>query len=270
MNLKPVRCWHNETSLPFCHDSCSLAWVDGVGEAYGCNGRYRERAQYLPAGPKDRDEEPSHEQIRHLTCRTARRRPSGRVIYNQRVRGHRRLSADEKGPTDPGLWQEATCAPSRGHPKRGGSFGSTFLGSWLNRAASDGLDGSIEPEDPVIDRRTFLAGTGAVLLAAPLAAEAQPAGKVPRVGYLSSGSSSDLARQRRFEAFRHGLLDLGYVEGRNVALEPRWAGAYDEYPRPRGRANPFEGGRYRSVGWVSDAGRPTSDQDNPDRHVGRH
>jgi len=82
----------------------------------------------------------------------------------------------------------------------------------------------------VINRRTFLAGAGAVLLAAPLAAEAQPAGKVPRVGYLSSGSSSDPARQRRFEAFRQGLLDLGYVEGRNVALEPRWAGAYDEYP----------------------------------------
>jgi len=70
----------------------------------------------------------------------------------------------------------------------------------------------------------------AVLVVAPLAAEAQPAGKVPRVGYLSSGSSSDPARQRRFEAFRQGLLDLGYVEGRNVALEPRWAGAYDEYP----------------------------------------
>jgi putative tryptophan/tyrosine transport system substrate-binding protein len=82
----------------------------------------------------------------------------------------------------------------------------------------------------VIDRRTFLTGTGAVLVVAPLAAEAQPAGKVPRVGYLSSGSSSDPARQRRFEAFRQGLLDLGYVEGRNVALEPRWAGAYDEYP----------------------------------------
>jgi putative tryptophan/tyrosine transport system substrate-binding protein len=81
-----------------------------------------------------------------------------------------------------------------------------------------------------MERRMFLAGTGAILLAAPLAAEAQPAGTVPRVGYLSSGSPSDPARQRRFEAFRHGLLDLGHVEGRNVALEPRWAGAYDEYP----------------------------------------
>ena len=56
----------------------------------------------------------------------------------------------------------------------------------------------------VMDRRVFLAGAVA-LLAAPLAAEAQQAAKIPRVGYLSPGSSSDPARQRRFEAFRQGL-----------------------------------------------------------------
>ena len=44
----------------------------------------------------------------------------------------------------------------------------------------------------MIDRRTFLAGTGAVLLAAPLAAEAQPSGKVYRIGFLTPRSSSDL------------------------------------------------------------------------------
>ena len=43
----------------------------------------------------------------------------------------------------------------------------------------------------MIDRRTFLVGTGAVLLAAPLAAEAQSAGKAPRIGYLSMFSSSN-------------------------------------------------------------------------------
>jgi len=40
-----------------------------------------------------------------------------------------------------------------------------------------------------MDRRTFLAGTGAVLLAAPLAAEGQQAGKVARIGYLSNGTA---------------------------------------------------------------------------------
>jgi putative ABC transport system substrate-binding protein len=54
---------------------------------------------------------------------------------------------------------------------------------------------------------------------------------VPRVGYISPGSSSDPVRLRRFESFRQGLRELGYVEGRNIALEPRWAeGKYDRYP----------------------------------------
>ena len=70
------------------------------------------------------------------------------------------------------------------------------------------------------------------LLVAPLAAAAaQPLEKVPRVGYLSPGSSSDPVRLRRFEAFRQGLRDLGYVEGQTIALEARWAeGRYERYP----------------------------------------
>jgi putative ABC transport system substrate-binding protein len=70
------------------------------------------------------------------------------------------------------------------------------------------------------------------LLVAPLAAVvAQPREKVPRVGYLSPGSSADPARLRRFEAFRQGLHELGYIEGRTIALEPRWAeGQYERYP----------------------------------------
>jgi putative ABC transport system substrate-binding protein len=60
---------------------------------------------------------------------------------------------------------------------------------------------------------------------------AQPAENVPRVGYISPGSSADPFRLRRFEAFRQGLRELGYVEGRNVVLEPRWAeGKYERYP----------------------------------------
>ena len=82
-----------------------------------------------------------------------------------------------------------------------------------------------------MDRRVFMASLASGLLAAPMAGEAQPWEKVPRIGYLSPGSSSDSARLRRFEAFRQGLRERGYVEGQNVAIESRWAeGKYDRYP----------------------------------------
>jgi putative ABC transport system substrate-binding protein len=75
-------------------------------------------------------------------------------------------------------------------------------------------------EDPVIDRRTFLAGTGAVLLAAPLAAEAQQAGRVYRVGHLSSFDGPDV----NHAAFWEKLRELGWVEGKNITVEHRYGG----------------------------------------------
>src|SRR5262245_42631207 len=64
------------------------------------------------------------------------------------------------------------------------------------------------------------------LLVAPLAANAQHAAKVPRLGLLIPGSSSAFAP--RIEAFRHGLRDLGYVEGRNITIEYRFAEGQDD------------------------------------------
>src|SRR6266568_4502709 len=79
----------------------------------------------------------------------------------------------------------------------------------------------------VIDRRTFLAGTGAVLLAAPLATEAQQAAKVARIGYLTDSPAGG----PRLEAFFQGLRDLGHVEGRNLVIEYRYAeGKSERYP----------------------------------------
>jgi ABC-type uncharacterized transport system substrate-binding protein len=75
----------------------------------------------------------------------------------------------------------------------------------------------------VIDRRTFLAGTGAVLLAAPSAAEAQPAGKVPRIGIVSTFPLEHPQARELSDAFRQGLRELGYVEGRNIVIEYRSA-----------------------------------------------
>ncbi len=64
------------------------------------------------------------------------------------------------------------------------------------------------------------------ILLAPPAAEAQPPGKVYRIGFLSTVSSS--AAVPRVEAFRLGLRELGYVEGQNITIEYRWAEGRDE------------------------------------------
>ena len=71
-----------------------------------------------------------------------------------------------------------------------------------------------------MDRRAFLAGA-AGLLAAPLAAEAQQPGKVPRVGFLTAFSPSDFPLWRK--GFQQGLRDFGYTEGDNIVVEYRYA-----------------------------------------------
>jgi putative ABC transport system substrate-binding protein len=64
------------------------------------------------------------------------------------------------------------------------------------------------------------------LLSAPHGAEAQPPGKMHRVGLLGATSASGL--ERYVEAFRDGLRQLGYVEGRDIAIEYRFAeGGYE-------------------------------------------
>src|SRR2546422_6587647 len=68
----------------------------------------------------------------------------------------------------------------------------------------------------VIDRRTFLAGTGAVLLAVSLPAEAQPR-KIPRLCFLTFDPGTP--QSTRFTPFFQGLRDLGYVDGRNIAID---------------------------------------------------
>jgi putative ABC transport system substrate-binding protein len=59
------------------------------------------------------------------------------------------------------------------------------------------------------------------LLAAPLAAEAQQAARVYRIGLLETGSLE--GRAPLWEAFRQGMRELGYVEGRSVVFEARGA-----------------------------------------------
>jgi putative ABC transport system substrate-binding protein len=74
-------------------------------------------------------------------------------------------------------------------------------------------------------RRGFLVTTGSAVLALPLAAAA-PSAKSARVAFL--GAESAATSQHFLNAFREGLRERGYVEGRDLVLEQRWAEGRDE------------------------------------------
>ena len=78
-------------------------------------------------------------------------------------------------------------------------------------------------------RRDFITRFGVVAAAWPLAARAQQAGKVPRIGFLGRHRRDVCPR---IEAVRQGLRDFGYIDGTNITIEYRWAeGHYDRLPQ---------------------------------------
>src|SRR6266478_2150311 len=74
-----------------------------------------------------------------------------------------------------------------------------------------------------MNRRMFLAGTGAVLLATPLAAKAQQADRVRLIGVLMAYAQSDRVAQSWLAAFRGALSKLGWTEGSSLRIELRWS-----------------------------------------------
>jgi putative ABC transport system substrate-binding protein len=124
----------------------------------------------------------------------------------------------------PGLTRVAVL----GNPKTAPS--SSFAVSDPKRLRASGRDGQTvmtEPPSPLrmllsrhTRRRDFMALIGGVLAAWPLAARAQQSHRVPRIGVLLLGTPTSFAA--RTQAFVEGLRDLGYVEGRTIAIEWKW------------------------------------------------
>jgi hypothetical protein len=131
----------------------------------------------------------------------------------------------------PGAGARDLGAPAVGHGKRllvaaragvPTTGGSSRPGRWCALYRSARLPGIMR----LIGLAVVLA-LGLVLV--PLAVEAQPSAKVHRIGFLGSGTASSM--EPRVEALRAGLRELGYVEGRNIVIEYRWAeGKYDRLP----------------------------------------
>jgi putative tryptophan/tyrosine transport system substrate-binding protein len=94
--------------------------------------------------------------------------------------------------------------------------------------AYSGIVSGVIGRQPVrLKRIAFAIVTALTVFLAGGSPKAQQATKVPRVGFLNPVDRS----APHFEAFRQGLADLGYVEGRNIAIEPRFAeGQYERFP----------------------------------------
>jgi putative ABC transport system substrate-binding protein len=77
-------------------------------------------------------------------------------------------------------------------------------------------------------RREFITLLGSAVVAWPAGASAQQAAKIPRIGFLRFGPAA--ASTNRVEALQAGLRQLGYVEGKNIVIEFRWAEKVDQLP----------------------------------------
>ena len=83
----------------------------------------------------------------------------------------------------------------------------------------------------MILRAALAAALAVGILITPIVAEAQPAAKVPRIGYLVTGSLESPETRVALDAFRQGLRERGYVEGQNILIEYRAAdGKIERFP----------------------------------------
>src|ERR1041384_2472766 len=72
-------------------------------------------------------------------------------------------------------------------------------------------------------RREFIGGLGAAAIGTPRAAHAQQGARARRIGVLLPAAADDAVFQARLAAFHQGLALLGWIVGRHVRIDPRWA-----------------------------------------------
>ncbi len=82
----------------------------------------------------------------------------------------------------------------------------------------------------MMDRRAFLSTMVGGLLAAPLVAEGQQAGKIYQIGWLASKLLADSETRALAEAFAQGLRSHGWIEGENITIVRRYAEGPERYP----------------------------------------
>src|SRR5271169_419580 len=82
-----------------------------------------------------------------------------------------------------------------------------------------------------IPRRKFITALGGAVVTWPSAARSQQQERMRRVGVLIGTAESDPESQRRVEALQQGLLEAGWIEGRNIRLEYRFGGGDPERMR---------------------------------------
>jgi hypothetical protein len=119
------------------------------------------------------------------------------------------------------------------------------------------------PASEIMRRRELIAIAGTGLVAWPLVARAQQQPKSARIGYLSFGDPA--ANSDRVEALRAGLRDLGYVEGKNLVIEFRWAPTVDELNKAAAELVRMKVDIIFSPSSTETEPGPTSNQHNPHR-----
>jgi hypothetical protein len=100
----------------------------------------------------------------------------------------------------------------------------------LDSGQRAGESGQSNSMSGVRDQRLLLALAATLLLVLCVHAEAQ-AGTIPRIGYLSNRVRPNTTTPDLFEdAFRQGLHNLGYIEGKNILIDYRYAGGAGRAP----------------------------------------